>query len=352
MHGPHVRAVLADGEGGARVAPVALDPGHEVAEHEVAVLDDAAARRAADLRRAQAGHEVGQHGQPGASGALHLASDGRPQLELGDSRLGVRQPPAGLRRRRRSRHGSTRPRPGPSPHGPSSPTSTHSSPAASATGSAASIATREPARTSASASAAAPSRTDPEARVGDDLTARRHRSFGLVVADDEHRSPPSRESRWRSANGLGPDSISGASPVSHVTTDGCATRRVPAPAVSAIVIAFWLSRRPPAVDRHDLPRHVGVPLAAEPRNVLCNLVGGAAADRDLPVLDVDVGQPLALELVLAVDDAHAGRDEAALTSTPWRRARPPACASPAPGPPWPRRSARARALRRSGRARR
>ena len=242
------RAGLADGEGGARVAPVAGDPRNEVAEHEVAVLDDAAARRAADLRRAQTGHKVGQHGQSGARGALHLASDGRPQLELRDSRLGVgasrplacvadgdrradqldlvrvldcaRRSPA-RRRRRPSR-----------------------ARAASATGSVpASIATRAAVEHLGQRSrcrADRIERADPEARVGHDLTARRHRSFGLVVADDEDRSPAEpRTAIGGSANGLGPDSISGTCPVSHVTTHGCATRSVPAPAVSAIVIALW-----------------------------------------------------------------------------------------------------------------
>ena len=40
-------------------------------------------------------------------------------------------------------------------------------------------------------------RADPEARVGHDLTARRHRSFGLVVADDEDRRPRRAENRDR-----------------------------------------------------------------------------------------------------------------------------------------------------------
>ena len=83
----------------------------------------------------------------------------------------------------------------------SSPTSTQSTPAARATGSIpASIATRAAVEHLGQRSrcrADRIERADPEARVGHDLTARRHRSFGLVVADDEDGWPRRAENRDR-----------------------------------------------------------------------------------------------------------------------------------------------------------
>ena len=188
-------ARLADREGRTRVAPVAGDPGDEIAEDEIARREGPDPRRAADLDGARSRDEVGEHRQPALGGDLHRPSHLGPQVELGDP--GHRIRPRG--RLPRVAHGDRGPDQlhlvrildGPSLHellGDVHPVDVpceRSRQVSRVDRDAPSVENRGERLT---CSGDGVNRPDPEAGVQGDLAPRRRGGVRFVLADDEQRS--------------------------------------------------------------------------------------------------------------------------------------------------------------------
>ncbi len=76
------RRAAADGDRRARSRPRAADTRREVAQDQVALADDAAGRRAAHAGGARPADEVGEHRHAGAGARLHRPAHDREQLDL------------------------------------------------------------------------------------------------------------------------------------------------------------------------------------------------------------------------------------------------------------------------------